>query len=289
VWGREREGTTLRKDLGGDSAGAGTPPDASPATAAEQLRHDWLAASVEDGWAEVGEWHQPVVDALVAAAIDRADLRPPAAALAGQRCIFGITLDETLADLAAFVRVAPEELLAGTDRFALARSAALAWYRASVDPQVVQPCRDSMTGLATETHLVVRASEIYQQAAAARQDPREFYELIVMAWDGHERPAVQIGVRIRLAGLFQRSFAAGQTMALIGDGAIVVLTRRDSCPPETLEALERGLDEAMAGARRTKVTRWPFPRTIEDLTDLMVSLHGSADRDAVSRWRDAAG
>jgi hypothetical protein len=229
------------------------------------------------------------VDALVAAALAGDDLRAPAAALAAHRCIFGVTLDETLADVSAFARVAPAGTLTGAAQFAVASAAATAWYRASVDPQVVQPCRDPMTGLATETHLVVRAAEIYQQSVAVAQEPRERYELIVLAWEPHERSAAQIGVRIRLAGLFQRSFAAGQTIAQVGDGAIVVLTRRDLCGAETLAALDRGLDEAMAGSIRTKVTRWPFPRTIDDLTDLLVSLHGSADRDVVSRWRDAAG
>jgi hypothetical protein len=229
------------------------------------------------------------VDDLIKAALAGDDLRPLAAALAGQRCIFGVTLDETLADLGAFARVAPGGMFTASAQFAIARAAATAWYRASVDPQVVQPCRDPLTGLATETHLVVRAAEIYQQSAALDEQPRDRYELIVLAWEQHERTATQIGTRIRLARLFQRSFASGQTIAQVGDGAIVVLTRRDMCAAGTLVELDQGLDDAMAGSARTQLTRWPFPRTIEDLTDLLVSLHGSADQEVINRWRDAAG
>jgi hypothetical protein len=255
-------------------------------TRAERIRRDWQRASMEDGWADVDEWHQPVVDELIAAALERADLRVAVAAVAGQRCIFGVTLDETLADVGAFLRVAPDELLEGVDRFVLARAAAVAWYRASVDPQVVQPCRDALTGLSTETHLTVRAGEIYQQATVTGEDASTVYELVVLAWEQQERSAAQLGVRIRLAGLFQRSFRAGQTIAQVGEGAIVVLTRRDLCPPEAIAALESGLDDAMAGAVRTRATRWPFPRTVDGLTDLLVSLHGSAERDAWTRFRE---
>jgi hypothetical protein len=244
---------------------------------------------VDAGWADPGEWHQPVVDELIRAALAGDDLRPAAAALAGQRCIFGVTLDETLSDLGAFACVAPARAFTTSGQFAVARAAATAWYRASVDPQVVQPCRDPLTGLATETHLVVRAAEIYQQSAAMDEQPRDRYELIVLAWEQHEGSAAQISVRIRLAGLYQRHFASGQTIALVGDGAIVVLTPRELVAAGTLIELDRGLDDAMAGATRTQLTRWPFPRTIEDLTDLLISLHGSADQEVVNRWRDAAG
>ncbi|MDQ1658777.1 MAG: hypothetical protein QOD41_3860 [Cryptosporangiaceae bacterium] len=273
---RKWEGTTLSYD-------DDEQPDTDPAV---RLREEWLAASIEDGWADAAEWHQPEVDALIAAVLAGADPLPAAGALAGQRCIFGVTLDETLADLAAFVRLAPQ--LGGPLPFGIARAAAAAWYRASVDPQVVQPCRDAMTGLATETHLVVRAAEVYQEFAATGGDPRGAYELLVLAWDPHQGSSAQIGVQIRLAGLFQRSFVAGQTIAQVGQAAIVVLSRRDLASPEAMAALDAGLDDAMAGGARTRLTRWPFPGSVDGLTDLLVSLHGSADRDVAARWRDAA-
>jgi hypothetical protein len=275
-----RKGRALRK-RNGDSGDETWRAAAEPT---ERMRVDWLRASIDAGWADVDDWYQPVVDDLVRAVFSRSELREPVAALATQRCLYGVTLDETLADVGAFVIAAPPELMYHVDRFEVARIAADAWYRSSVDPQVSQPCRDPLTGLASEAHLLVRASELYQQALATGLEASSTHELVVLGWEHATESAAQLGVRIKLAGVFQRFFDGGQTIAQIGQGAIVVITRRDLCPPEMLEQLERCIPEAMAGASHTKATKWPFPRTADDLTDLLSSLHGNSESGGWARF-----
>lgn len=276
-----RKGRTLRKRHG-------DPGDETWRTSAEpteRMRVDWLRASIDAGWAEVDEWYQPVVDDVVRAVFNRAELRDPIAALAAQRCLYGVTLDETLADVGAFVVSAPPELMYHVDRFEIARVAADAWYRSSVDPQTIQPCRDPLTGLSSEGHLLVHAAELYQQALATGLEASSTHELVVLGWEHTAESAAELGMRIRLAAHFQRCFDGGQTIAQIGEGAIVVITRRDLCPQELLEQVERGLADVMAGAGHTKATRWPFPRTIDALSDLLSSLHGKNDSDGWASFR----
>jgi hypothetical protein len=251
----------------------------------ERLRVDWLRASIDAGWAEVDEWYQPVVDDVVRAVFNRTELRDPIAALAAQRCLYGVTLDETLADVGAFVASAPPDLMHHVDRFEIARITADAWYRSSVDPQAIQPCRDPLTGLSSEGHLLVRAAELYQQALATGLEASSTHELVVLGWEHASESAAELGMRIRLAAHFQRCFDGGQTIAQIGDGAIVVITRRDLCPQEMLDQVEGALEDVMAGAVHTKATRWPFPRTIDDLSDLLSSLHGNNDSDGWASFR----
>jgi hypothetical protein len=279
--GRRGKGEGVRKrngDPGDETWRAAADPT-------ERMRVDWLRASIDAGWAEPDEWYQPVVDDLVQALFDRADLRAALTALAVQRCLYGVTLDETLADVGAFLVAAPPELTYQLDRFEIARNTADAWYRSSVDPASAQPCRDPLTGLASETHLTTRANELYQQSAATGLEAASTHELVVFGWEHTTESAAELGVRIRLAGLFQRCFDGGQTIAQIGDGAIVVITRRDLCPAELLDRLEAGLGSVLAGAVRTRATRWPFPRTLDDFTDLLASLHGNTDSDGWARFR----
>jgi hypothetical protein len=276
-----RKGTALRKrhgDTGDESWRAAAEPS-------ERMRVDWLRASIGAGWADVDEWYQPCVDELVAAVFGRRDLLEPVAALAAQRCLYGVTLDEMLADVGAFLATAPAELMFHVDRYEIARAAAGAWYRSSVDPQTVQPCRDSLTGLASETHLVSRAAELYQQAALTGQTAGETHELVVLGWEQGPESTAQLGVRINVAGLLQRCFDGGQTIAQIGQGAVVVLTRRELCPAEMLARVEHGLTKVLAGVSHTKATRWPFPRTMDDLNDLLASLHGDAESAGWARLR----
>jgi len=256
---------------------------------AAALRERWFACSSALGWGAAVEWPDPAVDAVCAvvtarhpgtAARDRAVERA-LAQWAGARAGAGVGLAETLTDLAALhtavsggarsdapgrddptpsaldVSPAPGR---GPDGVRLLRAVSLAWTDVACGDLAETAAVDPLSGLASARYLRTRLAEIYRAARAHGRAAGEDHALVVLALDVRDwRRVAPLTIAGEAAGVV---FDAGESIAVVGRGAVVVLAPRGGLAERAavlrrLLARRLAAAEGMVGTPSVRIARLP--------------------------------
>jgi GGDEF domain-containing protein len=207
-----------------------------------RLVERWCEASLEAGWSAPGHWWNPAVDAVAEALLDDEDPTGPCAQLARHRAVDGVSLEETIGDLAALWSVAR----LGSPTFAATRAASLAWVEAAQHRIEAVGCIDSRTGLGTTSHVEARLSELYAEGRRHGYSPAETHALVVVELDAVAETGNPWDLALRLshvAECLRTVFDAGQVIGMAGPGRAVAVVPRATDLPRTAEALRRMLNE----------------------------------------------
>lgn len=246
-------------------------PHQSTSALTTRLVERWCAASLDAGWATPGAWWNPSVDALAEALLDDEDHLPLVAELARRRGREGVTLDETLDDIAALFRAAR----LGAPPFATVRTASVNWLASAQGRIEAAGCVDPRYGLGTASHLDARLAELYREGARHGFSPAETHSLIVVElpivaetpWDDALRMS-------DVAHCLRTVFDGGQVMGMATPRRAVVVTARAVMMPRTVEVLRRKLHDVRAVNAAAEPAIWiePLPQERSDAGRLLATL-----------------
>ncbi len=233
------------------------------------LRERWRALAAA-GWAYPSDWHVESVDAVCEALADRRDPWDAAERLGRDRATAAVGLPETLADIDALTAIVAAPLAEQ-----LRRAVSLGWSAVATAPPVT--IVDPMTGLASAGYLQVRLGELYRAAAASEVPASQSHALVMIRVVtgvqglGRRLPMVIVADALRAV------FDGGETLAVLSDSMITVLTertprlaRRVALARQTAQRLLHS-DEQAAPAR---VRAWieSLPPTAATAVDLLGDL-----------------
>jgi len=236
---------------------------------AAALRRAWQEASYCNGWSRPQDWWAPEVDAVVEAVAEHRDTAEACARLGRARGEAGVGMTETLDDLCALYAALP----AGVPPPRALRALVSAWAEAAVAPLRRATCEDPLSGLATAAYLRTRLAELYREVERAGRSVSSRHGLVVVPtgpaagarWDGMVR-------RLALGAALRAVFSGGETLAVIGPGAVVGLVERGPHLHGRLLALRRRLGETgeVPGLPRVWLER--LPETLPAAYDLLEDL-----------------
>ncbi|GLZ35672.1 hypothetical protein Lesp02_78590 [Lentzea sp. NBRC 105346] len=196
------------------------------AQAERLLKARWRTATMAAGWAFPADWPLAEVDEVCAAVLNATDPGDALVRLGRARAEAGAGLSETLLDLAALHAVLTEGsamIAPNVDALParMLRMTALGW--ADVVSKQAGNCasEDPLTGLATPAYLRTRLGEVYRETSLD-------YMLVLLRIDVTQATGWSRVVAMTLVSDAMRTvFDGGETLASIGPGTALVLTRRD--------------------------------------------------------------
>ena len=203
--------------------------------------------------------------------LDDEDHLPWCAELARRRGREGVTLTETLDDLAALFRAAR----LGEPSFPTVRTVSVNWLTAAQGRIEAAGCVDPRYGLGTAAHLDARLAELYQEGVRHGFSPAETHLLVVVElpivaetpWDDALRMS-------DVAHCLRTVFDAGQVMGMATPRRAVVVTARAVMMPRTVEALRRMLHDTRAVNAAAEPAIWieTLPQERSDAGRLLATL-----------------
>jgi GGDEF domain-containing protein len=300
------DGVTDSETAGGSVGGPGSagrprlvgrPGGSAPAAS---LRERWFACSCALGWAAAAEWPDPAVDVVcdvVTARHEDRDARDRAveralARWAGARAGAGVGLAETLTDLAALNTAVSGASGTGADHVAdvrgagrgpdgvrLLRAVSLAWTDVACGDLAETAAVDPLSGLASVRYLRNRLAEVYRAARAHGRDAGADRALVVLALDVRDwRRVAPLTIAGEAAGVV---FAAGESIAVVGRGTVVVLAPREGIT-ERAAVLQRLVERRLAAAEglvgMPSVRVEPLPTTHDEACALLGRLRDEEPR-----------
>ncbi|MDD7935574.1 GGDEF domain-containing protein [Actinomycetospora straminea] len=250
------------------------------------LRERWFACSSALGWAAAAEWPDPAVEAVCAVVTARhegRDARDRAvervlAHWAGARAGAGIGLAETLTDLAALSTAVsgagaeePDDgagavvpghhaPVRGPDGVHLLRAVSIAWTDVACGDIAETAAVDPLSGLASVRYLRTRLAEVYRAARAHGRAAGDEHALVVLTLDVRDwRRVAPLSIAGEAAGVV---FDAGESIAVVGRGTVVVLAPREGLAERTAvlrRLLTRRLAaaEGLVGSPTARIVRLP--------------------------------
>ncbi|MGH3716720.1 MAG: hypothetical protein ACRDT4_25165 [Micromonosporaceae bacterium] len=217
-----------------------------PLTPAQQLRRQWRATSLRDGWTRPDDWWAPEVDAMTTAVLAAFGAPSPyaVAELGRARAEAGVGLPETLDDLYALYRLLPE----GVPPPDVLRRLAEAWVEAGMASSRTTTCEDPLSGLTSAAYLRTRLAEVYREAERSGRALRGSHALVVVRCHppslSAERPATGPAQnwnwmvhRLLLGDVLRSAFSGGETFAALSTAVTVGLVVRDDALPLMLRGL----------------------------------------------------
>lgn len=264
------------------------------AARAAALRERWFACSCALGWTAAAEWPDPEVDVVCdvvtarhedRGARDRAVERA-LARWAGARAGAGVGLAETLTDLAALNTAVSGASGPGADRVPdvrgagrgpdgvrLLRAVSLAWTDVACGDLAETAAVDPLSGLASVRYLRTRLAEVYRAARAHGRDAGADRALVVLALD--VRDWRRVAPLTIAGGAADVVFDAGESIAVVGRGTVVVLAPREGLT-ERAGVLRRLVERRLAAAEGLVGTPWvrvePLPATHDEACALLGRL-----------------
>lgn len=234
------------------------------------LREQWRSLAAVGGWAYPSDWHLESVDAVCEALADSRDPWDAAERLGRDRATAAVGLPEALADIDALTSIVPAPLAEP-----LRRAVSLGWSAVATAPPV--SIVDPMTGLASAGYLQVRLGEIYRAAAASEVAASQSHALVMIQVAtgvqglGRRLPMVIVADALRAV------FDGGETLAVLSDSMIVVLTertgrlaRRVALGRQTAQRLLH--TDEQAGSARVRAWIESLPPTAAAAADLLGDL-----------------
>jgi hypothetical protein len=248
------------------------PAQRQPTPLTTRLVDRWCEVSLQAGWALPGGWWTPATQTVVEALLDDDTHLEPYADLARLRAAAGVTLAETLDDLAALFVAARM----GTPPYAITRAVSVAWVE-TYESTVESSCIDARHGLGSVAHVEARLGELYLEGARHGFSPAETHSLVVVQLreigDGDD-PWTDALRLSDVAQCLRTVFAGGQVMGLAGTDRVVVVAPRAADLPRSVEALRRLLNEwrPMAPAAQPGIWIEHLPTTRASAGRLLSSL-----------------
>lgn len=218
-------------------------PHQSTSALTVRLVDRWCAESLATGWKSPGAWWNPAVDALAETLLDDEDHLDSCADLARRRGREGVTLEETLDDIAALFHAAR----LGDPPFATVRTVSLTWLNSVQGRIEAAGCVDPRYGLGTAAHLDARLAELYREGRRHGFSPTETHSLIVVELPTVAETPWDDALRMSdVARCLRTLFDAGQTIALANPRRVVVVAPRATTMPQVVERLRRMLHATRA-------------------------------------------
>ena len=229
------------------------------------LRERWFACTSALGWV-AADWPDPTVDLVCAVATaqhasrserDRT-IEGALARWAGARAAAGVGLAETLTDLAALSTAVSgtvedpsvQDARAwgsgrGPDGVRLLRTVSVAWTDVACGDIAETAALDPLSGLASARYLRTRLTEVYRAARARGVAAGEDHALVVLGLAVADwRRVAPLSITGEAAGIV---FDAGESIAVVGRGTVVVLAPRVGLVERT-RVLRRLLTRRLAAA-----------------------------------------
>ena len=211
---------------------------------------------------------------VVATLADGADLTDALARLGEARADAGLSLDETLSDLAVLGRLVPDPPatdpdvgIARVDTLRAASVAGTAWAEAFYGGITGPGCTDPVTGLATGAYLEARVEQLYRQGAHRRRGPDQTHVLVVLELrSAGTSPFGAVARRIRAAGELRSTLAASDTIAILEPTHALVALVEDG------PGLGSHVDALAVGATRDRVWVERLPATVDGALGLVREL-----------------
>lgn len=246
-----------------------------PQPAVDSLLAEWQAASMDSVWLRPGDWYHPAVEALAEALTDGLPTAPAADRLGEARGHVGISMGETIDDLACLFRAWGTE--PGLDTL---RALSTGWVRGNEPSLLVPLTTDPRSGLATPEYLVQRLRETYGAGErsgrpASRTHCLLLVDVAVDRLDGWQRVARAAA----MGKIFSEVFGTGHPVATLGAGVYAALCER-SADLEPLRAelrhrIERtALSYGVTAVLRRPPRVWvePLPTAHTGATSLLQAL-----------------
>lgn len=165
------------------------------------------------------------------------------AELARRRGRDGVTLEETLDDIAALFRAAR----LGDPPYATVRTVSVNWLSAAQGRIEAAGCVDPRYGLGTAAYLDARLAELYREGSRHGFSPAETHSLVVVELPAIAETPWDDALRMsEVAACLLRVFDGGQAIGMITSRRAVVVTSRATGLPRTVEVLRRLLHDTRA-------------------------------------------
>jgi len=246
-----------------------------PATPSFAEMHDrWCTESRARLGLSRQQWHHPATGRLVADLAAGADLTGALAHLGEARAGAGLSLDETLSDLAVLGRLVPHPPATDPDVGVLrvdtlraASVAGTAWAESFYGEIRSPGCTDPVTGLATGAYLEARLEQLYRQGAHHRPGPDRSHVLVVLELrSAGTSPFGAVARRIRAAAELRSTQSASDTIAVLEPTHALVALVEDR--PELAD------DVAALGAAAPRDRVWVevLPPTVDEALALVREL-----------------
>lgn len=182
------------------------------------------------------------------------------AELARRRGREGVTLAETLDDIAALFRAAR----LGDPPFATVRTASVNWLSAAQGRIEAVGCVDPRYGLGTAAHLDARLAELYREGKRHGFSPAETHSLVVVELPAVAETPWDDALRMSdVAACLLRVFDGGQAIGMITSRRAVVVTSRATGLPRSVEGLRRMLQDTRAVNAAAEPAIWIEPLPLE--------------------------
>ncbi|MGQ0846026.1 MAG: hypothetical protein ACT4QF_18025 [Sporichthyaceae bacterium] len=228
-------------------------PHQSTAALTARLVDRWCTESLAAGWKTPGAWWNPAVDALAETLLDDEEHLAAAADLARCRGREGVTLEETLDDLAALFRAAR----LGEPPFSTVRTVSVHWLAAAQSRIEAAGCVDPRYGLGTAAHLDARLTELYREGHRHGFSPAETHSLIVVELPSVSETPWDDALRMSdVASCLRSVFDGGQAMGMASSRRAVVVSPRVVTMPLILESLRRMLRDTKAVTAAAEPAIW---------------------------------
>jgi hypothetical protein len=212
------------------------------------------------------QWHHPAVRELLDALEAGDNLEGPLRSLGEARGAAGLSLEETLEDLRALVRLLPDRTGGRLDGLDAAGVVGSAWAEAFLASVVKPGCVDSLTGLSSREFLEARLEQLYRHCSHLGLAPHAAYAVIVVdAEPDSISPFSRLARRLRLAGDLRAAFPGGDTLAVVGEHLFVAVV---ACSPE----LDDTVEELRATAEPARVTVVELPDAVAEVLELVADL-----------------
>jgi hypothetical protein len=240
---------------------------ASTAMGVATLREAWRLRSLISGWLAADDWNTEAVDAAAAAVLrdgPAADVAIACARLGQSRARAGITIAETIEDLAALFAVLDD----GSPPLHLVSSVAEGWVEEGLVRHSAGCCEDPLTGLVTVPYLRTRVAEVYREAGQLGTSPADTHRLVTIRLSRQPDPWHRMAQAIGVGHDLRAAFPGGDTVCGAVSGPAIALVRADSDLPARFENLRRTI-------RRTRGAHFeiaPLPALLTEALRLVDEL-----------------
>ncbi|WP_265523019.1 hypothetical protein [Oerskovia flava] len=241
----------------------------------DSLRERWRSLSIESVWLRPGDWYHPAVDALVEALADGRSPEPAAERLGSARGEAGVSVGETIDDVACLYRST------GADpALAVLRAVTTGWVLGNETAPIIASVDDPETGLATIPYLVRRLRETYGAAVRSGRSPARSHALVVVDVAVEHLTSWQRAARSAVMGeTLTQTFGEGHPMSALGNGSFAILCERTDELDKVIAELRARTERNARALGVTTVLRrppriWvePLPRTHDGALALISHL-----------------
>jgi hypothetical protein len=236
------------------------------------LREAWRLRSLVSGWLATDDWNTEAVDAVAAAALHggpnadvaNADVAIACARLGQSRARAGISIGETIEDLAALFAVLDD----GSPPLRLVSSLAEGWVEEGLARHSAGCCEDPLTGLVTVPFLRTRLAELYREAEQLSRSPADTHRLVTIRLSREPDPWHRMAQAILVGHDLRAAFPGGDTVCGVVSGPAIALVRSRADLPARYQNLRRAVRRT-CGAR---IEIAPLPALLTEALRLVDEL-----------------